>query len=106
MASLAASCPESCPASFDGLDIMLQSTDLRHLIIEPARKIGITLKDKQLEAIQRFCSGKDTFVSLPTDYGKSLIYGILPLVYNTLKGGMDIRMSYCNIMQLCSYRYS
>ena len=30
-----------------------------------------------MEAIQAFVSGRDTFVSLPTRYGKSLIYGAL-----------------------------
>ena len=60
--------------------------ELRVLIIETGRKVGIDLKEKQLEAIQMFCSGNDVFVSLPTGYGKSMIYGLLPLVYNTLKG--------------------
>ena len=32
------------------------------------------LKDKQEEAILMFACGKDTFVSLPTGYGKLLIF--------------------------------
>ena len=32
------------------------------------------LKPKQMEAIESFVSGKDTFVALPTGYGKSLIF--------------------------------
>ena len=59
---------------------------LTALINEATRKIGINLKEKQLEAIQMFCIGRDVFVSLPTGHGKSLIYGLLPLVYNSLKG--------------------
>ena len=43
-------------------------------IEEVSKHIGIRLKEKQLEAIKHFCSGKDVFVSLPTGYGKSLIY--------------------------------
>ena len=47
--------------------------------IETARNtLGFnTLKEKQIEAIKAFLSGKDVFTSLPTGYGKSIIYGIL-----------------------------
>ena len=31
------------------------------------------LKVKQQEALEAFVSGKDTFVALPTGYGKSII---------------------------------
>ena len=37
-------------------------------------------------AVEQFVSGKDFFVSLPTGFSKSLIYGILPAVYNWLQG--------------------
>ena len=37
------------------------------------------LKLKQLEALQRFVPGKDTFIALPTGYGKSVIFVILIL---------------------------
>ena len=37
------------------------------------------LKPKQLKSIESFMSGRDTFVSLPTGYGKSIIFGIFPL---------------------------
>ena len=33
-----------------------------------------SLKDEQLSAIGKFVSGKDIFVSLPTGFGKSLIF--------------------------------
>ena len=59
---------------------------LNRVIIETAEKIGITLKDKQFQAIYSFCLQKDVFVSLPTGYGKSVIYGILPLVFDNIKG--------------------
>ena len=52
-----------------------------------AERLGFKrLKEKQVEAIKAFISGKDVFVSLPTGCGKSLIYGILPLVFNILEG--------------------
>jgi len=44
------------------------------------------LKSKQLDAIKSFVLGNDTFVSLPTGYGKSVIYAILPVVFNNLLG--------------------
>ena len=44
------------------------------------------LKPKQLEAVKRFVSGKDTFVALPTGYGKSIIFAILPLLFDFLLG--------------------
>jgi len=44
------------------------------------------LKDKQLEAVKSFVSGKDTFVALPTGYGKSVIFAVLPLVFNYMLG--------------------
>ena len=58
------------------------------LAIEEAMKeIGLTeLKEKQREAVSIFLQGRDTFVSLPTGYGKSLIYALLPLVYDRIKG--------------------
>ena len=31
-------------------------------------------------------SCKDTFVSLPTGYGKSIIYGVLPILFDKLNG--------------------
>ena len=52
-------------------------------IADCLRDIGVQfLKEKQLEAIHAFLDGRDTFVSLPTGYGKSLIYGILPLLFD------------------------
>ena len=37
------------------------------------------LKPEQMQAILEFINGRDIFVLLPTGYGKSLIYGLLPL---------------------------
>ena len=44
------------------------------------------LKPKQLEAVKSFVSGQDTFVALPTGYGKSVIFAILPLLFDKLLG--------------------
>ena len=42
--------------------------------------------EKQCEAVLGFCQGRDVFVSLPTSYGKSIIYAVLPMVFNILNG--------------------
>ncbi len=56
-------------------------------ISDSTRQLGIeSLKDKQLEAVLKFVEGHDIFVSLPTGYGKSIIYAVLPLVFDKLKG--------------------
>ena len=59
----------------------------RDAISEVARNHGYErLKEEQLLAIEKFVSGSDVFVSLPTGFGKSLIYGLLPAVFDRLKG--------------------
>jgi bloom syndrome protein len=55
-------------------------------IKEAASRYGIILKDKQYEAIFNFVLGRDVFVSLPTGYGKSMIYALLPSVFDLYKG--------------------
>lgn len=56
-------------------------------IAESSKRLGIDyLKEKQLEAISSFVKGHDTFVSLPTGYGKSIIYASLPYIFDKLKG--------------------
>ena len=47
---------------------------------------SIVLKDKQLEAIMEHMKGKDVFVSLPAGYGKSMIYALLPPIYDLIRG--------------------
>ena len=49
-------------------------------------KIGMTLKDKQREAVLAVLQNKDVFCVLPTGYGKSLIYGILPMAFDYMLG--------------------
>ena len=52
-----------------------------------APKVGLgALKPKQVEVIKAFASGSDVFVSLPTGYGKSFCYVLLPLVFDQLLG--------------------
>ena len=49
-------------------------------------QLGVTaLKDKQKEAIHNFVRGHDCFVILPTGYGKTLCYALLPFVFDHLQ---------------------
>ena len=58
------------------------------VITEVAEQIGFSdVKAKQREA------GKDTFVSLLTGYGKSLIFALLPRVFNRIKGVRQIQQN-------------
>ena len=64
-----------------------RSRDLSVTIDEAASSLGYTrLKDEQKEALHAFVSGKDVFVSLPTGYGKSLCYALLPYVFDVKRG--------------------
>lgn len=55
-------------------------------INEAARAAGVKLKARQRTAVEAFVKGSDVFIALPTGYGKSIIYGILPLVFDSLRG--------------------
>ena len=45
-----------------------------------------SLKPKQKDAVMAFLASSDVFVALPTGYGKSIIYAVLPGVFDRLKG--------------------
>ena len=55
------------------------------------------LKAEQKKVLKSFVEGKDVFVSLPTGYGKSLCYTLLPSIFNT-KNGVTERTSICLIV--------
>lgn len=44
----------------------------------------IKLKTEQIETISAVLEGKDVFAQLPTGYGKSLIYTLLPLLMDEI----------------------
>ena len=46
----------------------------------------VASKEKQQEAVEEFMEEKDVFVSLPTGYGKSLMYAILSSAFDHHKG--------------------
>ena len=58
-----------------------------HVLAEVVRAMGLqALKPKQKEAVMVFLAGSDVFVTLPTSYGKTIIYAVLPRVFDRLKG--------------------
>ena len=61
--------------------------DFNTAVVEVCRRMQLNpLKPKQLEALSTFISGKDTFVALPTGYGKSIIFAIMPLLFDIMLG--------------------
>ena len=61
--------------------------DFNGAVAEVCRRMELRpLKPKQLEAVNTFVSGKDTFVALPTGYGKSIIFAVLPMLFDLLLG--------------------
>ena len=52
-----------------------------------ASKLGYSsLRKEQMKAITFFASGNDVFVSLPTGFGKTLCYSVLPVLFDLLRG--------------------
>jgi len=68
---------------------------------ESMHLLGVaSLKNKQKEAIMSYLQGNDTFVSLPTGYGKSLIYAMLPYAFDMIRGEPFILTKISFVLQL------
>lgn len=61
------------------------SVSVSALIKKASSSLGYQLKEKQEESIMEFVKGRDVFVSLPTGYGKSLCYILLPSIFDQLR---------------------
>ena len=56
-----------------------------------ARRLGYEqLKDEQLKVVVAFLGGNDVFAVLPTGFGKSLCYAVLPYAFEALEGRGDL----------------
>ena len=70
---------------------MASSTgDIEAAIEYGKAKLGLSaLKPEQEQAIKNFVRGKDVFVCLPTGYGESVCFTMLPFVYDHLRRAAD-----------------
>ena len=72
--------------------VWLERVDQEPTLLSSARKHGLTrlgymsLKPEQLSAIDAILRGRDTIVSVPTGFGKSLVYQVLPFCADWLTG--------------------
>ena len=59
---------------------------MEEALAEASKKaeLPFTLKEKQKECIVSLVEGKDVFAVLPTGYGKTTIYGLIPHVFEQL----------------------
>ena len=72
-----------------------QDTRIEEVVLRAVQRLGFAdLRPQQMEAIKTFMQGKDVFISLPTGYGKSLKYSVLPYAYDELRG---CRGSICSL---------
>ena len=73
------------------MHVATHSMNVEEVISSVARQFGLDqLKPKQKEVISTFVRGRDVFVSLPTGYGKSIIYAALPFVFDSVKGDFTV----------------
>ena len=84
---LHASCKMTAPQA-SATSISLRSDyDYGSIISKAAQSLGYSeLKKEQHEAVMKFVTGNDVFISLPTGFGKSLCYIILPRVFDLILG--------------------
>ena len=55
---------------------------------EAARALGgFTLKAEQMKVVTSVLQGRDVFAVLPTGYGKTLCYAVLPSAFDYLQSG-------------------
>ena len=72
------------------------SEEIERAVANAMRRVGLEeIKREQRRVIETFVSGKDVFVSLPTGYGKSFCYGLLPAVYDDLRSSDSTSIVVC-----------
>ena len=47
---------------------------------------SVVLKSEQASCVKSICAGKDVFLWLPTGFGKSLCYEVLPFIFDDKLG--------------------
>ena len=56
------------------------------------------LKDEQIEGIYSLICGQNTLCVLPTGYGKSLIYSLLPLLWDEVMFNLIFNLIFISIL--------
>ena len=72
----------ACSSSVVTLSSSQNFTDGVRYALSQLQMSHLTLKDQQLQAINAVYSGKDVFVFLPTGFGKSICYQVLPFLFD------------------------
>ena len=72
-----------CSRCSYGFDSGFEGDNLRK-----CKVFGFELKDKQIVALEAILGRSDVFVFLPTGYGKSVIYALLPHAFDKLRGSL------------------
>jgi superfamily II DNA helicase RecQ len=67
---------------FIGIEqVAMDNVDVRKIYEEHLKQIfKVDLKDEQIEILNYLCNAKNVLGILPTGYGKSLIYMLLPFI--------------------------
>ena len=74
--------------------------NIQEIVVRAASLHGYLLEHEQEQAILAFVSEN---VALPTSYGKSLCFGLLPCVFDLLRGVQNQLVVMAHIIQTSSY---
>ena len=61
-------------------------------IIDEGKETLVDAEMTEMEAAVAFLQGHDTFVALPTGYGKSIIFAMLPGTFDKYKGEQTVSL--------------
>ena len=69
------------------MDVTIDKSAVVAAVRKAALSMGYQqLKEKQIEAASQVLYAKDMFVAIPTGYGKSIVYALLPRAFDKLQG--------------------
>ena len=66
-------------------ECVLDHPNIDATISRAANSLGYVLKTEQEQSLRKFVAGNDVFVSLPTGFGKSLCYILLPCIFDLIR---------------------
>jgi bloom syndrome protein len=72
---------------------MASFSEAIHLVLKEL-KVSFELKEEQELAVKYICEGKHVFCSLPTGFGKSMIYALPPLILDKVRNTIDFSLTY------------